>query len=59
MQTGVTGTDLTVQVMQKSGARMEKLDQGKNGHLVKSLIILSSIVAYVGRQVIVSKMYRF
>ena len=47
MHTGVTDKDLTVQVMQKSGARMEKLDQGRNGHLVKDLIILSSIAAYV------------
>ena len=59
MHTGVTDKDLTVQVMQKSGARMEKLNQGRNGHLVKDLIILSSIAAYVESQVIISKMYCF
>ena len=59
MQTGITGTDTTVQVMQKSGAKMEKLDQGRNGHLARSLIIPRCIAVYVGKQVIISKMYHF
>ena len=59
MQTGVTDMDMAVQVMLNNGVRMEKLYQGWNGHLVNSLIILRCIAVYVGRQVIISKIYRF
>ena len=57
MQTGITELDITVQVIQKFGARMEKLKQGWSGHLEKSIDILKITAARVGSQVVVSKMY--
>ena len=50
MKIGTTDFGMIVQNMQKNGVKMAMQNQGRSGHLEKSITFLNGIVAYVVKE---------